>query len=122
CDRDEVSVQLTANHAVMETYTDYSRDHHGDSMIRKSSELVYYVYGSVISGRGRSPGEVVVFQNRNSSLEGKWASSEMSARMHVGSCYQLSVYGWRIPVFDSYPNIVGTREIRCPEKQSTDQK
>ncbi len=57
-------------------------------------------------------GEPRVFENTDSLLEGKWNSSDMFAQLEQGGTYELATYGWRIPFFSVYENIIGVREIK----------
>lgn len=42
----------------------------------------------------------------------RWDSSDLYGRIKVGETYEAKVYGWRIPIFSSYKNIVLVEEVR----------
>ena len=47
-----------------------------------------------------------VFENTDSLLLFKFNSSDVQGKLRAGSSYRLDVYGWRLPFFSSYRNIV----------------
>ena len=82
--------------------TDKERVHDGDS----SKYLIY----------GRSDdGDVLVFENTDCLLRGKFNSSNVYAGIEVGTIYEMTVVGWRIPIFSSYENIIKFKEIATTE-------
>ncbi len=60
---------------------------------------------------------VRVFENTDSFLEGKWDSSDIQAQIEPGKKYEFRTYGWRIPFFSFYENILSAREISKEEKK-----
>ena len=46
------------------------------------------------------------FENTDSFLHMKFNSSDLHGALEVGNSYTVKVYGWRIPLFSSYRNIV----------------
>ena len=40
----------------------------------------------------------------------RWDSSDLYGKIKVGETYEAKVYGWRIPIFSSYKNIVSIEE------------
>lgn len=56
-------------------------------------------------------GWVRVFENTDSLLEGKLDSSDVQAGLEEGRRYEFQTYGWRIPLFSQYENIIGVREL-----------
>lgn len=58
-------------------------------------------------------GETEVFENTDSILEGKFSSSDIQGHLVIGECYQLEVYGWRVPFLSRYRNIVESAEVEC---------
>ena len=40
----------------------------------------------------------------------RWDSSDLYGEIKVGETYEAKVYGWRIPIFSSYKNIVSVEE------------
>jgi hypothetical protein len=47
-----------------------------------------------------------VFRNDDAGWHLKYNSSDFYGNLDVGKTYRLKVYGWRIPIFSMYPNIV----------------
>lgn len=41
----------------------------------------------------------------------RWDSSDLYGKIKVGKTYEAKVYGWRIPIFSSYKNIVSVEEV-----------
>lgn len=56
-------------------------------------------------------GEVLVFQNSDEMLRGKFKSSNMQGYIKVGKRYKLTVVGFRIPITSVYQNIIKVEEI-----------
>lgn len=54
-------------------------------------------------------GKVRVFENSDSPLEWKWNSSDIQAELEVGKRYDIKAYGWRIPLFSAYENIIDVK-------------
>jgi len=52
-----------------------------------------------------------VLENTDSLLEWKWNSSDIYAKLKAGHKYEINSYGWRLPFFSSYHNIVGVTEL-----------
>lgn len=61
-------------------------------------------------------GQVRVFENTDSLLEGKFDSSDIQGEIEVGKTYQFETYGWRVPLFSEYENITRVTQIN-PEEQ-----
>ena len=57
-------------------------------------------------------GKIEVFENTDALLQGKFNSSDVQAKLEVGKTYDADVYGWRLPVFSTYRNIVDVEESR----------
>ncbi len=57
-----------------------------------------------------SEGNIRVFQNTDSLLELKFRSSDLQAKIETGKSYEIETYGWRIPLFSWYENILNVRE------------
>ncbi len=52
-------------------------------------------------------GEKEVFENTDALLHGKFNSSDVQLNeLEIGSTYNATVYGWRVPFFSMYRNIV----------------
>ncbi|MBA4274501.1 MAG: hypothetical protein C0436_02485 [Alphaproteobacteria bacterium] len=52
-----------------------------------------------------------VFRNDDAGWHLKYNSSDFYGDLDVGKRYRLKVYGWRIPLFSMYPNIVRMKEL-----------
>ena len=46
------------------------------------------------------------FENTDVLFLGKFDSSDIQGKLKVDSTYRVKVYGWRIPLFSTYRNIV----------------
>lgn len=57
-------------------------------------------------------GSVRVFKNTDSTLYWKFNSSDVFAKLEKGQTYRIKAYGWRIPFFSMYENIVSATEVR----------
>lgn len=84
--------------------------------------LPYYQYGTVetvtvtvkskerVNSRESSKylvfAEGETFQNTDTIWHGKWSSSDLYGSLNEGTKYRLRVYGWRIPFFSAYRNIL----------------
>lgn len=51
-------------------------------------------------------GDVRVFKNSDELLLGKFGSSNIQAGMEIGGTYNVDVYGYRVPLFSWYENII----------------
>jgi Protein of unknown function (DUF1523) len=51
-----------------------------------------------------------VYRNDDAGWHVKFNSSDVYGNLDVGKHYRLKVYGWRIPIFTMYPNIVTAKE------------
>ena len=52
-----------------------------------------------------------VFRNDDAGWFMKYNSSDVYGNLDEGKHYRLKVYGWRIPIFSMYPNIVRAEEM-----------
>ena len=52
-----------------------------------------------------------VFRNDDAGWHLKYNSSDFYGNLDVGKTYRLKVYGWRIPIFSMYPNLVAMEEV-----------
>ncbi|MBI4441191.1 DUF1523 family protein [Candidatus Woesearchaeota archaeon] len=57
-------------------------------------------------------GSVRVFENTDSTLEWKFNSSDLYAKMEAGKSYKIKTYGWRVPFLSMYENIVDVEEAK----------
>jgi hypothetical protein len=55
-----------------------------------------------------------VFRNDDAGWHLKYDSSDFYGNLDVGKQYDLKVYGWRIPFFSMYPNIVRMKAVAAP--------
>jgi len=46
------------------------------------------------------------FENTDSFFHSKYNSSDLYSSLKKGCSYEVSVYGWRVPFFSAYRNIV----------------
>lgn len=53
-----------------------------------------------------------VFEDTDSWAELKFNSSNLYGKLERGKTYDLSVYGWRIPLWSKYRNIVRAKEVK----------
>lgn len=60
-------------------------------------------------------GEVRVFENTDQLVCGKFNSSDVYAKIKVGSTYNFKVSGVRIPYLSWYENIIGYEEVESNE-------
>lgn len=56
-------------------------------------------------------GDVIVFENADKWVRGKFDSSNMYAKIKEGHKYKFTVVGWRIPIFSTYQNIIKMEEV-----------
>lgn len=56
-------------------------------------------------------GNYYEFQNRDMLLRGKFNSSTLYNKIKVGSKYEFTVVGMRIPLFSKYQNIIKMKEV-----------
>ena len=52
-----------------------------------------------------------VFRNDDAGWHVKFNSSDVYGNLDKGKRYRMKVYGWRIPIFSMYPNIVRVEEV-----------
>ena len=51
-----------------------------------------------------------VYENVDSILRMKFNSADVYGQLQNGKTYMCDTYGWRVPFFSMYPNIVSCRE------------
>lgn len=56
-----------------------------------------------------------VFRNDDARWFLKFDSSDFYGNLEKGKAYDLKVYGWRIPIFSMYPNIVRMTPVATPQ-------
>ena len=59
-----------------------------------------------------------VFRNNDAFWFMKFNSSDFYGNLDIGHYYQLRVYGWRIPIFTMYPNIVRMKQVPRPQGEA----
>gem|GEM_PF-1211649 len=60
------------------------------------------------------------FENTDSMLRGKFNSSDVQGKLHVGCTYDVTAYGFRNHFFSIYRNISDVKHVRteaCPTNQ-----
>lgn len=57
------------------------------------------------------------FENTDAFWHFKWRSSTLQNKIKVGKCYDFKTYGWRWGFRSWYPNVVGYKEVKCPESK-----
>lgn len=59
-----------------------------------------------------------VYENTDSLIEGKFNSSNVYGMLVPGNTYKIESYGYRLPYYSMYPNIVNVKEIakKVPKK------
>lgn len=50
------------------------------------------------------------FENTDALFHGKFNSSDIYGKIKIGKKYDAVVYGWRLPFFSAYRNIINIRE------------
>jgi len=51
------------------------------------------------------------FENSDYMFTGKFNSSDIYGKIEKGKVYEFDVYGWRLPIFSSYRNILSAKEV-----------
>ena len=57
-----------------------------------------------------------VYRNDDALWHIKYNSSDVYGMLDKGGLYNVKVYGWRIPIFSMYPNIVKVSPTKTGEK------
>ncbi|KAA8667428.1 DUF1523 domain-containing protein [Clostridium sp. HV4-5-A1G] len=73
---------------------------------KQNSSTYYLIYTQMENGETRT------FKNTNSLLELKFNSEDIYGGLRINRKYEISAYGFRIPLLSSYENIVKTRAIK----------
>lgn len=68
------------------------------------SSSKYLVFGE------NENGEVLVFENSDVLIRGKWNSSTIQGSLKEGNTYKVVVVGYRIPFLSCYENIISFEE------------
>lgn len=56
-----------------------------------------------------------VFENTDSAWHNKFNSSDFYNELTVGKTYKFTVYGYRIPMFSTYRNIIDFKEVNSTQ-------
>lgn len=56
-------------------------------------------------------GKTYVLQDTDTIFGWKWNSADIYAKIVVGHRYKFVVYGWRIPMFSVFPNILKVEPV-----------
>lgn len=51
------------------------------------------------------------FENKDAFWHLKFNSTDLQGKMKIGHKYTFDYYGWRIPIFSMYPNLVSVKEV-----------
>lgn len=51
------------------------------------------------------------FENTDTIWHWKFNSTDVQSSVNVGETYNFDYYGWRLPFFSIYPNLVGTSKV-----------
>ena len=68
--------------------------------VEESVSSKYLVFGEDENGK------VLVFENTDNLLRGKWNSSTVQGSLKVGKTYTIVAVGYRIPFFSCYEKII----------------
>lgn len=52
-----------------------------------------------------------VYENTDALWHWKWNSSDIYNKIAAGKTYEARTYGWRMPFFSTYPNILDVKEL-----------
>lgn len=80
----------------------YSTSMSGDSVTQTSKYLVFGLDEN---------GEVLVFENTDTFIRGKWNSSNVQGSLLEGNTYKVTVVGYRIPFLSWYENIIAVEKV-----------
>ncbi len=78
-----------------------------ERIVEADGESVYSKY--LVFGVDEN-GNVLVFQNADEWIRGKWNSSTIQGSLEVGKTYAVVVVGYRIPFLSCYENIISVEE------------
>lgn len=56
-------------------------------------------------------GNVIVFENTDCLIRGKFNSSDIQGKLKEGHTYKIVAIGYRIPLFSMYENIIKVEEV-----------
>ena len=76
----------------------------------KDKDHVVAGSGDNMSGKYLVYAEGETFENEDSFMHWKFNSSDVQGQLDRGARYRVKVYGWRIPFFSWYRNIVEIEE------------
>lgn len=90
------------DHEAIITVTDKER-------VNDSGSSYYLVFGK------DEYGNVVVYENSDEILRGKWDSSTLQAGLEIGETYNVVLVGYRIPFWSMYENILEIEKVTSHE-------
>ena len=68
---------------------------------------------------GQEDNNTLVLKNTDSLLRGKFNSSDIYAELEIGTTYEFTVVGYRIPILSDYENIIEYKEITNENTEET---
>ena len=74
-----------------------------EKTVKNTEESSYYL---IYSEEGE------VFKNVDGLFHGKFNSSDIYGQLKVGHKYHAKVYGWRMPFWSAYRNIITVKEVK----------
>lgn len=72
----------------------------------KDKERIMTGSGDTLSSKFLVYTDGEVFENTDSPWYWKWNSADIQNNLEVGQTYTIKVYGWRIPFFSMFRNVV----------------
>lgn len=99
--------QTTTPETVQATVTDKERQVKSDGDGGTTSKYIIFT-------------DKEVFQNTDSMIRGKWRSSDLQGRVHVGCTYDFNAYGFRNGPFSIYRNVTEAKHVptaACPDNK-----
>ena len=87
------------------------RDVYVGTVIEKVSRVKDEDARYLVSAKIEGTGETRTFEVEDSLLEGRFSSSDRWAEIEEGKTYKFKTYGWRVPFFSWYENIIEHEEV-----------
>ena len=84
---------------------------HTYTIVVTDKERVNYDDGGKYLIYGHIGDDIIVIENTDSLLRGKFNSSDIYAKIEVGKTYEFTVVGHRIPILSNYENIIDFKEV-----------
>lgn len=92
------------DHTYTVTVTDKERVNNDDGS-------KYLIFGE------KENGEVLVVENVDSMLRGKFNSSDVYGQIKIGNKYEITVVGVRVPFFSMYENVIAFKLVEQSESK-----